>query len=81
MINSDSVCWTELYSERVDRLEEKLTEELSRRFDQEATAEIKIKYPGVQFPIALKKKNIPFGKALLFDAPSYLHAGGPGKNE
>ena len=76
--------WYELYSQRVYLLkkeERKLTKELSLQFDQEATAEIKLKYPYITFPIELEKKNIPVGRALLFDAHDYLHAGGPGKTD
>lgn len=76
--------WNDKYSKRVSDLEMvqgSLTDDLSEKFDQEATNEIKEEHPHIKFPIPLMDLNIPYGSALIFNAQSYLHAGGPGKNE
>jgi hypothetical protein len=66
-----------------------VTEELSMKWDQIATKKIKTQYGGggvggggaaSRFPIPLKKLEIKFGSAFVFNAKNYLHAGGPGKS-
>ena len=65
-----------------------VTEELSIKWDQIATQQIKSQYGGGgggggarrRIPIPLKKLEIEFGRAFVFNAKNYLHAGGPGKS-